>query len=141
MGLWQLKTGDLFAEAGALVTCEYYGNGWYGRPYSGGPWHVPQTQDFPVDLVPAMSLRQLLQTTEVETDSRNRLLQAARVLWTLGKRRMAVRWFDRLPGLPEATESVSGSGVVLRAWQELEQSGVDVDQVPNFDWLLADKVG
>ncbi len=141
MQLRDLKTGDLFAKAGELITSTYYGNGWYGRPYSGGPWHVPQARNFPVDLVPAMSLRQLLQTTEVETDCRNRLLQAARVLWTLGRREMAVRWFDRLQGLPEATESVSGSGVVLRAWRELEQSGVDVDQVPNFDWLLADKVG
>ena len=136
MQLRDLKTGDLFAKAGELITSTYYGNGWYGRPYSGGPWHVPQAQDFPVDLVPATSLRQLRQTPEVETDSSNRLLQAARVLWTLGKRRMAVRWFDRLQGLPEATESVSCS-----VWRELEQSGVDVDQVPNFDWLVQRDAG
>lgn len=22
------------------VVWVYYGNGWYGRPYSGGPWHL-----------------------------------------------------------------------------------------------------
>ena len=136
MQLRDLKTGDLFAKAGELITATYCGNGWYGRPYSGGPWHVPQAQDFPVDLVPAMSLRQLLETTEVEADSRNRLLQAARVLWTLGKRRMAVSWFDRFQGPDGATESVSCS-----VWRELEQSGVEVDQVPNFDWLLQRDAG
>lgn len=35
-----LRTGDRFQFGIAQsVTYEYRGNGWYGLPYSGGPWH------------------------------------------------------------------------------------------------------
>lgn len=37
-----LKTGDFFVFASTpekSYSYEYRGNGWYGIPYSGGPWH------------------------------------------------------------------------------------------------------
>lgn len=48
MTLRDLKTGDWFEFAdrpvGRFVReyC-YYGNGWFGRPYSGGPWHTRES--------------------------------------------------------------------------------------------------
>lgn len=49
MELEDLKSGDTFRFADSPVMpgnplvglYEYYGHGWYGRPYSGGPWCEP----------------------------------------------------------------------------------------------------
>ena len=39
--LRDLKDGDWFAFAKhPEYVYRYQGNGWYGRPYSGGPWHT-----------------------------------------------------------------------------------------------------
>jgi len=50
MDLEDLKSGDVFRLADDPVfpespvsgLYEFYGHGWYGRPYSGGPWCEPE---------------------------------------------------------------------------------------------------
>ena len=37
--LRDLTSNDVFRFADRDTIFEYHGNGWYGRPYSGGPWN------------------------------------------------------------------------------------------------------
>lgn len=53
MNIRNLTTGDLFqfgnhADRPNSTVWEYRGNGWYGRPYSGGPHHLPADAAAPV---------------------------------------------------------------------------------------------
>jgi hypothetical protein len=41
MTLRELRVGEWFTLEGYIVQYQYLGNGWYGRPYSGGPFYTP----------------------------------------------------------------------------------------------------
>lgn len=41
----ELKTGDWFTFYGSDREYQYLGNGWYGRAYSGGPWHKSESDN------------------------------------------------------------------------------------------------
>lgn len=137
--LWDLRCGEFFSKPGEVSTFEYRGNGWYGRPYSAGPWHMECRRDFPVERLPVATLRELVGADwqHVPTCKAlcDRLLNAARLLWTLGHRDRGEFWFERSQKLPVHLGKESIRTVLCLVWHELQHHGIDVDQSASFDWL------
>jgi hypothetical protein len=140
--LWELRTDDLFSIEGELATYRYYGKGWYGRPYSGGPWHSEESRCVFVEALRSVTLRQLLENNWPNISTRNQLKQrlvlAARILWILGHRGIADRWFARLANMSDWMSKEAINVVLLAAWNELCESGADLDRLPSFDSLLTE---
>lgn len=139
MRLWQLRVEDLFAKPGEIVTYEYYGRGWFGRPYSGGPWHQPEEVSEVVEKIPTITLHEVLQqdwSAEEPSDVQERLMLTCRLLWMFGERRLATQWFSRRQEFPEAGNRQAIAALQNQMRQDVQRSNVDENWLPGFHVLL-----